>query len=42
MIIIKNMNKLEGKTALISGAATRLGRETALTLARNGINTIIH
>lgn len=36
------MNKLTGKTALITGASKRLGRSTALTLAENGINTIIH
>ncbi len=36
------MNNLTGKTALITGASNRLGRITALTLAENGINTIIH
>ena len=36
------MNNLSGKTALITGAAKRLGRATALALADNGINTIIH
>ena len=36
------MNDLTGKTALITGASKRLGRATALTLADNGINTIIH
>lgn len=36
------MNNLTGKTALITGASKRLGRATALTLADNGINTIIH
>ncbi len=36
------MNKLAGKTALITGAAKRLGRATALTLAEQGINTVIH
>ena len=36
------MNNLAGKTALITGASKRLGRATALTLAENGINTIIH
>ena len=36
------MNKLAGKTALITGAAKRLGRATALALAEEGINTIIH
>jgi pteridine reductase len=36
------MDKLKGKTALITGAGKRLGGSTALTLADNGINTIIH
>ena len=36
------MNKLTGKTVLITGAAKRLGRATALALAEQGINTIIH
>ncbi len=36
------MNNLEGKTALITGASKRLGKATALALAENGINTIIH
>jgi len=36
------MNILAGKTALITGAAKRLGRATALALAEQGINTIIH
>jgi pteridine reductase len=31
-----------GKTALITGAAKRIGRETALTLAARGINIVIH
>lgn len=33
---------LKGKTALITGAAKRIGRETALTLADQGINIVIH
>ena len=33
---------LKGKTALITGAAKRIGRETALTLADRGINVVIH
>lgn len=33
---------LRGKTALITGAAKRIGRETALTLAAEGVNIIIH
>jgi NAD(P)-dependent dehydrogenase (short-subunit alcohol dehydrogenase family) len=31
-----------GKTALITGAGKRLGRETALALAQAGVNTVIH
>jgi pteridine reductase len=34
--------KLEGKTALITGAARRLGAQTARTLHQNGANIIIH
>ena len=34
--------KLTGKTALITGAAKRLGAETAKTLHQNGANIIIH
>ena len=33
---------LLGKTALITGAAKRIGRETALTLADDGVNIIVH
>jgi hypothetical protein len=33
---------LRGKTALVTGAARRLGRETALALARQGANVAIH
>ncbi len=33
---------LRGKTALITGAAKRIGRETALTLAEAGANVVIH
>ena len=36
------MNDLSNKTALITGAAHRLGRATAVALARSGVNTIIH
>ena len=36
------LDQFKGKTALITGAAKRLGRETALTLAGLGINIIIH
>jgi pteridine reductase len=34
--------KLKGETALITGAAKRIGRETALTLADQGVNVVIH
>jgi pteridine reductase len=34
--------KLKGETALITGAAKRIGRETALTLAEQGVNIVIH
>jgi pteridine reductase len=33
---------LTGKTALITGAARRIGRETALTLAEEGANVVVH
>jgi pteridine reductase len=33
---------LHGKTVLITGAAKRIGRETALTLADRGTNVVIH
>src|SRR5215472_8181219 len=36
------LHELENKTALITGAAKRLGRETALTLSDQGINVIVH
>ena len=36
------MNKLADRTALITGGAKRLGRATALALAEQGINIIIH
>src|SRR5437016_10690441 len=34
--------KLKGKTALVTGAAKRVGREIALGLARRGANIIVH
>ena len=34
--------KLKCETALITGAAKRIGRETALTLADQGVNVVIH
>jgi pteridine reductase len=33
---------LEGKTALITGAARRLGRAMAMALAQNAVNVVIH
>jgi hypothetical protein len=36
------MDSLNGKTALITGAAKRIGREIALTLADRGVNIAIH
>jgi pteridine reductase len=33
---------LDGKTALITGSAVRIGREIALSLAERGVNIIIH
>ncbi len=36
------MNSLKGKTALITGAAKRIGKAIALALAEQGINTVIH
>lgn len=35
-------NRLAGKTALITGAALRLGRHIALALAESGVNIVIH
>ena len=37
-----NSEQLAGKTALITGAAKRIGRETALSLAGEGANVIVH
>lgn len=34
--------KLNGKTALVTGAARRIGRHVALTLARHGARVVIH
>ena len=36
-----NFNLLSGKTALITGASSGIGKETALTFARNGANLIL-
>ncbi len=34
--------KLQGKTALVTGASKRIGREICLSLAREGVNIVIH
>lgn len=36
------MERLTGKTALITGASKRLGREIALALAAEGVGTVLH
>ncbi len=36
------MSKLEGKTALVTGAAKRIGRAISIDLAKHGANVIIH
>lgn len=36
------METIRGKTALITGSARRLGREIALSLAKQGVNIIVH
>jgi pteridine reductase len=36
------MTELNGKTALITGAAKRIGRQIALVLAQADVNTILH
>ena len=33
---------IRGKTALVTGAAKRIGRETALALAAEGVNILVH
>ena len=35
-------DRLKGKTALITGAGKRIGREIALALAREGANVVVH
>ncbi|MBF0547285.1 MAG: 4a-hydroxytetrahydrobiopterin dehydratase [Candidatus Riflebacteria bacterium] len=37
-----NPSSLRGKTALVTGAAKRIGREIALVLAEQGVNIAIH
>ena len=36
------MESLRGKTALVTGASKRIGREISLELARAGINVVVH
>ncbi|HVP35913.1 MAG TPA: SDR family NAD(P)-dependent oxidoreductase, partial [Terriglobales bacterium] len=33
---------LKGKTALVTGASKRIGREICLALASEGVNVVIH
>jgi pteridine reductase len=35
-------DKLAGKTALVTGAARRIGRDIAIALAESGVNVVIH
>ena len=35
-------DRLDGKTALVTGAARRIGREIALALAHAGVNVVVH
>ncbi|MBF0499732.1 MAG: 4a-hydroxytetrahydrobiopterin dehydratase [Candidatus Riflebacteria bacterium] len=37
-----NQSGIRGKTALVTGAAKRIGREIALSLAERGVNVAIH
>lgn len=37
-----NAKQLDGKIALVTGAAKRLGRETALALAEAGVHVVVH
>ena len=36
------MENLCGKTALVTGASKRIGREMSMELARSGINVVVH
>lgn len=36
------IHSLDGKTALVTGSAVRIGKEIALSLAERGVNIIIH
>jgi pteridine reductase len=36
------MRDLHGATALITGSAKRIGRAMALSLAREGVNVVVH
>jgi 3-oxoacyl-[acyl-carrier protein] reductase len=38
----KSMNKLEGKTALVTGASRGIGRAIALALAQGGAQVLVH
>jgi NAD(P)-dependent dehydrogenase (short-subunit alcohol dehydrogenase family) len=39
---LSDFEKLAGKTALVTGAAKRLGRAVTLALARAGVNVVLH
>lgn len=39
---MKNKDSLNGKVALVTGAAKRVGREIALVLAENGCHIVLH
>lgn len=40
--VFMKKDQLTGKTALVTGAAKRIGREIALSLGNSGVNVVIH